>query len=495
MTPTATISAVLTCAGMAYARAGAGTPLDPVQPVVLPNGAMAKNPLAHLGGNGPWTTAPNVNGIPPDVPKNCYVDQAAYVLRHGSRYPDPGAHSGWLDMARRFREGDYSASGPLSFVHRWDTPLAHPEIQLSQLSQTGYKELSDLGYTLRTRYPNLYQEGEDFYVWANNYTRVIQTAQLFVRGYLGPNSTLLGKVVSVTGKGFPDQLANTLAPSDMCPAFKDDSEVQQSAWRSRWLPSFIERLSKYIRGNLTLQDSQWNDFPYICGFESQITGRLSPFCDTFTQEELEQYEYQQDLRYYYGLGPGASVSSKMMAPFLNALMQRFVDGPDAQGIAKGGALFKVPRLLMNFVNDGQLIQLAAATGVFDKQKPLPVNYIPRDRLWRSSRISPMRGTIAFERLNCRVRNSHGGWGLAREKNETFVRIRINEAVYPVPGCQGGPGQSCRLTDYAAYIARKVKAIGSFAALCNATDPATPRTVLGASFLTDLDQPHLQIVTP
>lgn len=46
--------AVLAAVGVAHAQ-GAGTSLDPVQPVLLPDGAMAKNPLAHLGGNGPWT--------------------------------------------------------------------------------------------------------------------------------------------------------------------------------------------------------------------------------------------------------------------------------------------------------------------------------------------------------------------------------------------------------------------------------------------------------
>lgn len=47
------------------------------------------------------TLAPDVNGISSDIPENCYVDQAAYVLRHGSRYPDTGAHNGWVEMARR----------------------------------------------------------------------------------------------------------------------------------------------------------------------------------------------------------------------------------------------------------------------------------------------------------------------------------------------------------------------------------------------------------
>ncbi|EJT76701.1 acid phosphatase PHO1 [Gaeumannomyces tritici R3-111a-1] len=526
MTLAASLGAILAGVSLVHAQ-GAGTRLDPVQPVRLPDGVSVKSPLAHLGGNGPWTDAGNVNGISSDVPEGCHVDQAAYVLRHGSRYPDPGAHGGWLEMARRFREGNYTATGPLAFIHTWDTPLTRPDVQIAQLSQTGYKELHDLGYTLRTRYPDLYREGEPFYVYANNYTRVLQTAKLFLGGYLGPSATALGNVVAVTSRGFPDQLANTLAPSDMCPTFVDDYSTQQAEWQPRWLPAFKERLSQYVSGDLQLEDGQWNDFAYICGFESQITGRLSPFCDTLTDADLAGYEYQQDLRYWYGHGPGAAVSSRMMVPFLDALVARFVEGPDAdRGVGPDGkSEFAVPKLLMNFLNDGQLNQLAAAIGVFDEQQPLPTDRIAEDRLWRSSRISPMRGTIAFERLTCRVSGGGGGGGTApapaptttkrackarptgaaqRKKrqaaaatgrNETYIRIRINEAVYPVPSCQDGPGKSCRLADYAKYVGDKLATIGSFAELCNATAPGTPSTVKGASFLTNLNQDHLKIIHP
>jgi hypothetical protein len=40
-------------------------------------------------------TGPNVNKISSDVPEGCSVDQAVYVVRHGSRYPDPGAYAEW----------------------------------------------------------------------------------------------------------------------------------------------------------------------------------------------------------------------------------------------------------------------------------------------------------------------------------------------------------------------------------------------------------------
>ena len=44
---------------------------------------------------------PNVHRISPDVPKGCAVEQAAYVVRHGSRYPDKGAYEEWVEMEEK----------------------------------------------------------------------------------------------------------------------------------------------------------------------------------------------------------------------------------------------------------------------------------------------------------------------------------------------------------------------------------------------------------
>lgn len=42
-----------------------------------------------------FLTGPNVNGVSNEVPAGCTVEQAAYVMRHGSRYPDSGAYKEW----------------------------------------------------------------------------------------------------------------------------------------------------------------------------------------------------------------------------------------------------------------------------------------------------------------------------------------------------------------------------------------------------------------
>lgn len=457
---------------------------------------------------------PNVYGISPEVPENCYVDQAAYVSRHGSRYPDTGAYAGWVDMQERFSSGNYNPTGALSFMKDWQTVLTNKALQIAMVSPTGAKEAHDLGYTLRTRYPQLYNEGDDFVVWANNYTRVIQTAKMFVQGFLGFTAAEHGTVVSVTSTGYTGNIGNSLAPSDQCPLFSDDSGGDYAtAWADVYILPIKERLEALIEGNFTFKDTDISSMPYLCGFESQITGRLSPWCDVFTDAELQQYEYAQDIRYWWGLGPGTDLEQTMMMPYLDALIGLLQAGPGQNGTAADGGSFAVPDLLVSFLNDGQLVELISATGVFDNQTDLSGTEMDEGRLFIASHFVTMRGTIAFERLNCLAGAVGTGNGTAAASvgpqqqrrvaatnttgsaNATYVRIRLNDAVYPLPSCQDGPGGSCLLSDYAKYVSDKYAAEGSWVENCNVTVAGAPTTVQGASFYTDLTSPWLQKLPP
>lgn len=357
-------------------------------------------------------------------------------------------------------------------------------------------------------------------VWANNYTRVLQTAKTFVQGYLGFNAGANGSVISVTSKGFSEAIGDSLAPSDMCPSFVDAAGgTNKTTWDNLYIPPIQERLQALITGNLTLTATDIDQIPYLCGFESHITGKLSPWCDVFTDEELKQYEYSNDLRYYYGVGPGTDLPKKMMTPYLDALVGLLAQGPNITGIQADRSSFQVPKLLMSFLNDGQLTELVTASGVFDAQEPLSATEKDDNRLWVGSHYVSMRGTIAFERLNCIV-SPGGGLGnstnstqpsaisaatvarsyasLRRRQettNATYVRIRLNDAVYPVPSCKSGPGSSCLLSDYVAYVQNKYEAEGDWLVNCNVTDEAAPTKVKGASFFTDLSSPWLQSVPP
>lgn len=59
--------------------------LAPANDIVFPSSKTAQNPLQFAGGNAPYFAGPNVNGVENTVPDKCTVQQAAYVVRHGSR--------------------------------------------------------------------------------------------------------------------------------------------------------------------------------------------------------------------------------------------------------------------------------------------------------------------------------------------------------------------------------------------------------------------------
>ena len=337
-----------------------------------------------------------------------------------------------------------------------------------------------MGTALRFRYPDFYKDNTNYTVWANDYPRVIDSARLFARGYMGPNSSF-GDVYVVNSLD-PRAVANSLAPSDLCPLYVDDSGgANATAWNSIYLPPIITRINSMLTGNLTFDTTDVSLFPYLCGFETQITGSRSPWCNVLSDFEVRQYEYAQDLRYYYGTGPGTDLEQKMMLPFLQAVVQRLVDGPNATYTNSDGSIFHPPPLITAFTQDGQINQLAAAIGVFDSQSPLPSNTIPANQTYVASHYVSMRGTIAFERLSC--------------TDGLYVRILLNDAVYPVSSCQSGPGRSCRLQQYQAYVGNKLAAAGDFVKNCNISNSSVASGTEKTTFLTDTELPFEVLIEP
>ena len=447
----------------------------------------------YLGGNSPWFLGPNVNGIPYETPEGCTVDMAAFTSRHGSRYPDPSAYLQWQNLSTKIHSASFIASGTLSFLPNWAPALSNPNQQLSKLSQGGWKELYDMGVIYRWRYPQLYTENNPFALWSNLYPaapRVVDSARLFARGFLGPNATSLGTVYTLNSTD-PRSLANSLAPSDLCPEYVDDSGgTNATTWANIYLPPIAARLNSLLTGNLTFNITDVSIFPYLCGFESQILGRTSPWCGVLTPAELQQYEYAQDLRYYYGSGPGAPKNGTFMLPFLRAVLRRFQDGPDAVYPQDDGTLFRPAPLIATFTNDGQVNQLVSEIGVFDGEPPLPPDRIPEGQKYVASRYVTMRGTISFERLSCGVVNGTAPAGGDHDEHEQYVRVLLNDVVYPVVGCESGPGRGCPLAKYVEIVEEKQRQAGKFNVLCgfgNGTDVTT--------FLTNTTLPFEQAVTP
>lgn len=208
---------------------------------------------------------------------------------------------------------------------------------------------------------------------------LIRNTRLFARGYLGPNSSY-GDVY-VVNADTPSAVGNSLATSDSCPNFKDSSGgTYASTWDNIYLPPITKRLNELITGNLTFTDSDVSNFPYLCGFETQITGRRSPWCDVFKDDEILQYEYRQDLRYYYGTGPGAGRNMTVMMPVLQGVIDLLQKGPNVTAKSTDNGTITLPQLIVAFTHDNQINELASILGVFDHQKQLPSTRVEANRV-------------------------------------------------------------------------------------------------------------------
>ena len=117
-------------------------------------------------------------------------------------------------------------------------------------------------------------------------------------------------------------------------------------------------------------------------------------------------------------------------------------------------------------HDGDIVPMIAALDIVNDAEHLPLTHIQHDRKWRMSRVSPMGGRTIFEVLSCKSRDD------ATEAK--YVRLNINDGITAIPGCESGPGSSCRLDDFVARTKQKGEEVGDFRERCGLGEGSADR---------------------
>ncbi|KAJ6597247.1 phosphoglycerate mutase-like protein [Mycena vulgaris] len=454
------------------------------------------DPLQHSGPASPYFDAPSQDGISSDTPVGCVVDQAAYILRHGSRYPEPGSFGGWQGLFAKFQNTSYTAKGPLAFIPSWVPPVDDIPHEPLFLSSTGALEAFSLGVDLRKRY-KFTKGGDNITVWSAAQQRVLDTATFFTRGYLSQGNYLTtpssnrGNIISL-----PDSVnftsANSLTPSAGCPAYSsgDTGSASANAFRATYQNAIAKRLNKFLNG-LTLNTSDIGVMQDLCGFQAEVSGDTR-FCDVFEDSEWLDYEYAHDLNYYYGSGPGNPFSAAVGFPWVKAVSDLFALGP---GKTTPGGNITPPALMMGFTHDNNLPPIISALGLWNSSRtrgvyPLSHTSPNTQRKFRASYLVAFRGYVALERLTCASTSPHAAQevvhvaGAAPKKGSTstYVRVRVDRAPVAIPGCTSGPGSSCPLAQFTSYIdTTRAKASGDFVQRCGLQNVST--AISTATFFT------------
>ncbi|TBU31476.1 phosphoglycerate mutase-like protein [Dichomitus squalens] len=442
------------------------------------------NPLHHSGAASPFFDAPAQFGVSPSTPSQCAVDQVAYIVRHGSRYPEPGSFAGWQALFSKLQNATYTARGPLAFLPSWVPPVDDIPHEPFFLSSTGAQEAFQLGVELRKLY-RFTKGGDNFTVWSAGQQRVVDTATYFTLGYLSQGNYLSaqnenrGHVVTM-----PDSVnftfADSLTPSAACPAYSSgDTSVKATVFRRTNQGNIAKRLNQFLDG-LTLNATDIGVMQDLCGFQAEVSGDTR-FCDIFQDSEWLDYEYAHDLNYYYGSGPGNPFSATVGYPWLKAIADLFSSGPNTTSL---GGNFVPPPLIMGFTHDNNLPPIVSALGVWNTSSfpgvyPLSTSHADPRRNFRSSFLVSFRGYVALERLSCdphdpprSVQHTSGKVVLGPGTSpgaQKYVRLKINNAVVPLPGCAGGPGSSCSLASFQNYVASRAAVAGDFVQRCGLQD--------------------------
>lgn len=90
----------------------------------------------------------------------------------------------------------------------------------------------------------------------------------------------------------------------------------------------------------------------------------------------------------------------------------------------------------------------------------------------------MGGRLIFERLSCPAPvncwdNAQYGYPnhlyCEPPRNDSYVRINVNDGIVPLPGCHYGPGGSCPLDDFVERIRKRGEEIEPFHEICELED--------------------------
>ncbi|KAJ7438463.1 phosphoglycerate mutase-like protein [Mycena latifolia] len=452
------------------------------------------DPLQHSGPASPYFDAPSQDGISSDTPAGCVVDQAAYILRHGSRFPEPGSFTGWQGLFAKFQNTSYTAKGPLAFISSWVPPIDDIPHEPLFLTSTGALEAFRLGVDLRQRY-KFTKGGDNITIWSAAQQRVLDTATFFARGYLSQGNYLTtpssnrAAIISL-----PDSVnytfANSLTPSTGCPTYStgDTGSASSNAFRATYQNAIAKRLNTFLDG-LILNATDIGVMQDLCGFQAEVDGDTR-FCDVFEDSEWLDYEYAHDLNYYYGSGPGNPFSATVGFPWVKAVSDLFALGP---GQTTPGGNITPPALLMGFTHDNNLPPIISALGLWNTSRtpgvyPLSHTTPNTQRHFRASYLVAFRGYVALERLACgaapaKTATHVAGAAPKNVSTSSFVRVRVDRAPVAIPGCTSGPGASCPLAQFTSYVnTTRAKASGDFVQRCglqsvsNATSEATFFTV-------------------
>lgn len=379
-----------------------------------------------------------------------------------------------------------NASGPLEFLNSWTYQLG-----AEVLVPNGAKELFDSGVKSWYQYGALYDPKTQPHkpvVRTTSQERMMESARYFTAGFFGLDApNLINLEVILEGAGFN----NTLAPYDTCNdsnTIEAGDTVLDPKWKSTYLANATSRLQPHIPG-LNLTADLVYGMQSLCAYETVGLGSSS-FCQLFTQEEWEGFEYALDLEFWgdYSFGSqtgraqGVGLAQDVLARLTNTTIDPALMTMQNTSLLNS-TFFPLDQLIyLDFTHDDVLASVLTAfnyTQVLGET--LDPSHPQAKRTDKLSHITPYAARLVFEIVSCPTTkvaasdsSSSGGNNATNQSGqqageELLIRTLLNDAFIPMTAAQGCSTHrsdgACSLHEFVSYQQKHILEAAQFSKAC------------------------------
>ncbi|KAF7292630.1 hypothetical protein MIND_01160900 [Mycena indigotica] len=396
-------------------------------------------------------------------PKQCVIEQAHILERHGARFPTSGSGASIKEAIEKLQKPATYNDPRMKFLKNFTYSLGvadlvpfgalqcvlyysfdHPTVMVIGLDYRGRSStIATENFSALTTYP-LYEPRVDSEWWTVRRIGplvrrlsgfpVLMKSLMKHAGFSAASQDIYKPTLNVV----LSEAGNDTLDDNGCPN-AGSSDTQTAAWLSIFAPSITKRLNAGAPG-ANLVDSDTYALIAMCAFHTVATAQgsnltLSPFCDLFDKGDFMDFEYAMDLDKYYGTGYGAFLGRVQGVGYINELISRLTSTPVNDSTQTNTTLTSNPEtfplnrtIYADFSHDNQIIAIFTAMGLFRQQKALdPTSRTAESgRTWLASHLVPFSARMTVERLLCGP----------KEHKTKSVRIFVNDELQPLEFCAG-----------------------------------------------------------
>ncbi|POS86286.1 phosphoglycerate mutase-like protein [Erysiphe pulchra] len=408
------------------------TPLETVIPIV--GEKKDQNIFQLMGHLSPYFPNPDGFGVYEyPLPVDAKIAQVQVLSRHGARYPTTGDPIINFGQKISNLKGKFKAKGSLAFLNDWKYKLGQ-----AILVPRGRQELFSNGILHYYQYGQLYNTDTKIIARTTTQDRMLKSAENFLSGFFGLDWTNNATIeVIIEADGFN----NSLAGYENCKNSKNFLSEGGKNASEEWIGIYLHEATSRFQS--LLEGIEWDVMDTyaaqsMCPYETVAYG-YSAFCQLFTYEEWEGFEYAIDLWFAgssaFQSPTGRAIGIGYVQETVARLQNHTLDYSHSQinvTLDNNTETFPLNQTLyFDFSHDTNIMSILTAFGFKQFNEFLPADHHPGPHNLTVSHLEPFGARLDIEVIKTPYPLTAQRTYDKSGKETTYLHFILNQRTLPL----------------------------------------------------------------